>query len=53
MDYDWIGTMAIQKNSIKNSGKKTVKIEAKMPHLNKKPLARKQIFVHTPFSHST
>ena len=24
-----------------------------MPHVNKKPLARKQIFVQTPFSHST
>ena len=24
-----------------------------MPHVNKKPLARKRIFVQTPFSHST
>ena len=33
--------------------RKTVKIEVKFPHVNKKPLARKQIFVQTPFSHST
>ena len=31
---------------------KTVKIKVKLPHVNKKPLARKQIFVQTPFSHS-
>ena len=30
---------------------KTVKIEAKLPHVNKKPLPRKRIFVQTPFSH--
>ena len=34
--------------------RKTVKeIKVKLPHENKKPLARKQIFVQTPFSHST
>ena len=33
--------------------KKTVKIKLKLPHVNKKPLARKRIFVQTPFSHST
>ena len=32
---------------------KTVKIKVKLPNVNKKPLARKQIFVQTPFSHST
>ena len=32
---------------------KTVKIKVKLPHVNEKPLARKRIFVHTPFSHST
>ena len=32
---------------------KTEKIKAKLPHVNKKPLARKRIFVQTPFSHST
>ena len=28
----------------------TVTIEVKFPYVNKKPLARKQIFVQTPFS---
>ena len=28
------------------------KIEVKLPHVNKKPLARKQFFVQTLFSHS-
>ena len=32
---------------------KTVKIKVKLPHVNKKPLARKRIFVQTSFSHST
>ena len=32
---------------------KTVKIKVKLPHVNKKPLARKRIFVLSPFSHST
>ena len=31
---------------------KTVKIKVKLPHANKKPLARKRIFVQTPFSQS-
>ena len=30
---------------------KTVNIKVKLPHVNKKPLARKRIFVQTPFSH--
>ena len=33
--------------------RKTLKIKVKLPHANKKPLARKQNFVQTPFSHST
>ena len=33
--------------------KKTVKIKVKLPHVNKKPQARKRIFVQAPFSHST
>ena len=33
--------------------KKTVKTKVKLPHVNKKPLARKRIFVQTPFSYST
>ena len=31
----------------------TVKIKVKLPHVNKKQLARKRIFVQIPFSHST
>ena len=41
-----------EKNSIQKI-EKTVKIKVKLPHVNKKPLARKRIFVQTPFSHST
>ena len=33
--------------------KKTVKIKVKLPHVNKKPQARKRIFVQTSFSYST
>ena len=43
------------KNPIQKT-EKTVKIKVKMPHVNKKPLARKRNFVQTPFSrlsHST
>ena len=32
---------------------KKLKINVKMPRVNKNPLARKRIFVQTPFSHST
>ena len=32
---------------------KTVKIEVKLPHVNKKQLAKKRMFVQKPFSHST
>ena len=32
---------------------KTIKIRVKLPHVNKKTLARKRIFLQTPFSHST
>ena len=39
-----------RKNPIKKSKKKTVKIKVKLPHVNKKPLARKRIFVQTSFS---
>ena len=42
----------LQKNPIQKN-EKTVKIKVKLPHVNKKPLARKRIFVQTPFSHST
>ena len=33
--------------------RKNRKIRVKLPHVNKKPLARKRIFVQTPFSHCT
>ena len=36
----------------KKMKKKTVKIKVKLPHVNKNRLARKRIFVRTPFSHS-
>ena len=42
-----------RKKSDPKKKKKTVKIKVKLPHVNKKPPARKQIFVQTPFSHST
>ena len=42
-----------RKKSNPKNRKKTVKIKVKLPHVNKKPLARKRIFVQTPFSHST
>ena len=42
----------LEKNPIQKIEKK-VKIKMKLPHLNKKPLVRKRIFVQTPFSHYT
>ena len=41
----------LEKNWIQKI-EKTVKIKVKLPHVKKKPLARKLIFVQTPFSHS-
>ena len=41
----------LEKNPIQKI--ETVKIKVQLPHVNKKPLARKRIFVQTPFSHST
>ena len=49
MAYDWIEKTTSKKNSFK---KKLKKNEAKMQHVNKKPLAKKRICVHKPFSHS-
>ena len=40
-----------KKSDAKN--RKKIKIKMKLPHVNKKPLARNRIFVQTPFSHST
>ena len=53
MTYEWIGENYIKKSYPKKLKKKTVKIKVKLPHVNKNPLARKRIFVQTPFSHST
>ena len=52
MDNEWLGTIE-KKKSDQKTEKKTIKIEAKLKHVNKNPLARKRIFVQTPFSHST
>ena len=41
----------LEKNPIQKI-EKTVKIKVKLPPVNKKLLARKRIFVQTPFSHS-
>ena len=41
----------VRKNSIEKIEKKTVKIKVKLSHVNKKPVARKQIFVQTSLSH--
>ena len=38
----------LEKNPIQKI-EKTVNIKVKLPHVNKKPLARKRIFVQTPF----
>ena len=51
-DYEWIRKNHLEKNPIPKI-EKTVKIKLKWPHVNKKPLARKRIFVQTPFSHTT
>ena len=47
---DWKNQL--EKNPIQKIEKK-VNIKVKLPHVNKKPLARKRTFVQTPFSHST
>ena len=49
MNYERTGKIIL----IKIWSKKSVDIKVKLPHVNKKPLARKRIFVQTPFSHST
>ena len=51
-DCEWRGKTILKKNPIQKIEKKTVKIKVKLPHV-RKPLARKRIFVQTPFSHST
>ena len=42
-----------RKKCNKQNRKKTLKMKVKLPHVNKKQLARKRNFVQTPFSHST
>ena len=41
------------RNKYDQKNRKKLKIEVKLPQVNKNPLARKPIFVQTPFSHST
>ena len=53
ISYEWIGKTIKKKIRSNKLKKKTVKIKVKLLHVNKKPLARKRIFVQTPFSHST
>ena len=52
MSCEWIGKNHSVKNPIQKI-EKAVTTRVKLPHVNKKPLARKRIFVQTPFSHST
>ena len=47
---DWENTL--EKNPIQKI-EKIVKTKVKLPHVSKKPLARKRIFVQTQFFHST
>ena len=42
-----------RKKSDPKNRNKMVKTKVKLPHVNKKPLAGKRIFVQTPLSHST
>ena len=46
MNNEWIGKIISKK--IRST--KLKKIKVKLPHVNKKSLAREQIFVQTPFS---
>ena len=51
-DYEWIAK-TIWKKILSKKIEKRVKTKVKLPHVNKKLLARKRIFVQTPFSHTT
>ena len=42
----------LENNSIQKT-EKTLKTKVKLPHVNKKPLARKRFFFQTLFSHSS
>ena len=52
MNYEMIGLHHLEKTPIRKIGN-TVKIKVKLPHVNKKPLAGKRIFVQTPFYYFT
>ena len=63
-NFHWLNRKLDQERNINGLGKpfrkksgsknrKKLNIKVKLPHVNKKPLARKRIFVQTPFSHST
>ena len=51
MNCEWIAK-PIWKHPIQKI-EETVEPEVKLPHLNRKPLVKKQIFVQTPFFQST
>ena len=51
MNYEWI-EKKVRKNPIQKI-EKTVTIKVKLAHVNKKPVARKRIFVQTSFSYSS
>ena len=52
MNCDWVWENYSEKNPIRNI-EKAVYIKVKLPHVNKKSLARKRILFQKPFSHST
>ena len=51
MNYEWNGESFRKKIRSKKIKKQQIKV--KLPHVNKEPLARKEILVQTPFFHST
>ena len=53
MNQEWIGKTIQKKIRSRKKRKKTANIKVNLPHVNKKPLARKRIYVQTPFSHTT
>ena len=53
MNYEWNGMGKPFRKKSDPKKRITVKIKVKLPHVNKKPLARNRNFVQTPFSHST
>ena len=49
---DWKNHLEKNPIILKKNSKKTVKNKVKLTHVKKQPIARKRIFVQTPFSHS-